>query len=56
MVVKFVKEYGTEVHKSLASAGMAPHIYDIQELPAGWKAIMVDKVDCVTSHYMQMAK
>ena len=45
MVVKLVKKYGTEVHKSLASAGMAPHICDIPELPGGWKAIIMDKVE-----------
>lgn len=45
MVVKFLKEYGTEVHRSLASAGMAPRIRDTQELPRGWTAIMMDKVE-----------
>ena len=45
VIVKFVKEYGLEVHNSLASAGMAPSVRYTEELPGGWTAIVMDKVE-----------
>ena len=45
VIVKFVKEYGLDIHKSLASVGMAPIVRYTEELPGGWKAIIMDKVE-----------
>ena len=50
VIVKFVKQYGLEVQQSLASAGMAPPIRHTEELPGGWRTIVMDKMEGGSLH------
>ncbi len=36
ILVKFPTSYGTDVHRSLAAAGLAPQLYAVTELPGGF--------------------
>ena len=49
--VKFVRSYyGTDVHKCLARANLAPKLMSCQRLPGGWVAVIMEKVDGVMSY------
>ena len=44
VVVKFVRQYGKEVHECLADAGLAPKLYSCEPLHGGWHAIVMEKI------------
>ena len=48
-VIKFVTTYGTEVHQALSDAGLAPILFDIQELKGGFK-----QVSCATASILSL--
>ena len=35
-VIKYVTQYGSEVHQTLSDAGLAPTLYDVVQLPGGF--------------------
>ena len=44
VVVKFVRKYGEDVHRLLASEKLAPELFSVDQLPGGWLAVVMEKV------------
>lgn len=42
-VVKYVTQYGTEVHQALSDAGLAPVLYDTKDLKGGFTQVSCGK-------------
>ncbi|KAF8804084.1 hypothetical protein BYT27DRAFT_7108055, partial [Phlegmacium glaucopus] len=44
IIVKFVREYSIDLHAFCAERGFAPHILAFEQLPGGWKAIVMEYI------------
>ena len=45
VVVKFVQQYGKEVHESLSKAGLAPQLYTCEKLVGDWMAVVMEAIE-----------
>ena len=44
-LLKFATRYGSDVHRTLAAAGLAPALFDVQALPGGWLMVIMELLD-----------
>ena len=56
VIVKFTKQYSCPVHNCLSEYGMAPRLIATEDLPGGWKVILMDKIEGKTLHNIYFEK
>ena len=45
LCVKFTRQYSEGAHKYMADLGLAPRLWGVQDIPGGWKMVVMDRSD-----------